>query len=77
MDQVAAQCFLFLIAGFDTSSTGMTFVVYELARHEDIQEKLRTEILEILKKYDGEITYEGIMEIPYLDKVIDGNFKHI
>lgn len=43
-----------------------------MARHPDIQEKCREEILRVLKKYDGQVTYEGLFEMTYLDQVTKG-----
>lgn len=64
--------FLFFIAGFDTSSSAMTFALYELAQNPDIQDKLRKEIKEVLTRNHGEITYECIKEMTYLQQVLDG-----
>jgi cytochrome P450 family 6 len=72
MDSLAAQAFVFFGAGFETSSTTMTFCLYELSLHQDIQERLREEIDVVLKKHDGKITYESIQEMEYLDKVVSG-----
>jgi cytochrome P450 family 6 len=72
MNELAAQAFVFFIAGFETSSTTMTFCMYELSLHQDIQERLRDEIDVVLKKHDGKITYEAIQEMEYLDKVVSG-----
>lgn len=60
-------------AGFETSSTTMTLALYELAYRNDIQDKLRKEIVEIAKKHNGEITYDAINEMSYLDNVINGS----
>ncbi|PNF28550.1 putative cytochrome P450 6a14 [Cryptotermes secundus] len=70
MDSLAAQAFVFFIGGFETSSTTMTFCLYELSLHQNIQERLREEIDIVLKKHEGKITYEAIQEMEYLDKVV-------
>lgn len=67
-----AQVFLFFIAGFHTSSSAMTFALYELARHPEMQERVRKEIDDVLEKSNGLITYENIKEMTYLQQVTDG-----
>lgn len=43
--EMIGQCLFFFLAGFDTVSTSMTFLAYELALNSDIQEKLYEEIV--------------------------------
>ena len=72
MNSLAAQAFVFFAAGFETSSTTMTFCLYELSLHQDIQYRLREETDDVVQKLDGKLTYEGIQEMEYLDKVVSG-----
>lgn len=72
LEQIAAQCHLFLAVGLETSATTMTFTLYELAMHPEIQEKLREEISAVLMEHNREITYEAVMQMDYLDRVING-----
>jgi len=69
MNSMAAQAFVFYLGGFETSSTTMTFCLYELSLHQDIQDRLRQEIDVVLQKLDGKLTYEGILEMEYLAKI--------
>lgn len=71
-NDIIAQCFIFFFAGFETSSTTMTFALLELSRNQNIQEKLRSEINRVLDKHGGQITYDAVMEMSYLDQVING-----
>ncbi|PSN44032.1 putative cytochrome P450 6a14 [Blattella germanica] len=75
MDEMAAQVFVFFVAGFETSSTTMSFCLYELALNHKIQTRLRIEIDTVLAKYDGKVTYEAIQEMTYLDKVISETLR--
>jgi cytochrome P450 family 6 len=67
-----AQAFGFLIAGYETSGSTMTFAMYELALHPEIQQSLRAEIMQVLNKHDSKLTYNGIQEMSYLDRVVSG-----
>jgi len=71
-DLFVAQALLFLMAGYETSSSTLTFVLYELARHPEIQQSLREEISQVLSKHDGKLTYDSIQNMSYLDRVVSG-----
>lgn len=71
-EQAAAQAFVFFVAGFETSSTTIQFILYELAKNPDIQKRARHEIDEVLRKNDGIVSYESISAMEYLGWVING-----
>jgi len=75
MNSLAAQAFVFYAGGFETSSTTMTFCLYELSLHQDIQDRVREEIDVVLQKHDGKLTYESIQEMEYLDKVVSETLR--
>lgn len=77
LKDISAQVFLFFFAGFETSSTAMTYALYELALNRVVQDKVRTEINDVINRHDGKITYDSLMEMTYLDQVIYGELiKH-
>lgn len=51
------------------------FSLYELALDQEMQDRLRNENEEILSKYDGNITYDAIMEMKYLDMVFNETLR--
>lgn len=73
IEQMAAQTFVFFLAGFETASSLMAFCLYELSCHQDIQEQLYSKIQEAVDANGGKISYQVLMEISFLDQVINGN----
>ncbi|KAI4460043.1 cytochrome p450 [Holotrichia oblita] len=74
-NEVAAQAFVFFIAGFETSSTLMSFALLELAQNQDVQDRLREEVREVLESSKGELTYEVVWEMNYLSMVINETLR--
>ena len=71
-DDLVGQAFQFLAAGFETSGSTMSYALYELALHPEIQNRLRAEIMRVLNRHNGQVTYDGIQEMAYLDMVVSG-----
>ncbi|KAF2899553.1 hypothetical protein ILUMI_06627 [Ignelater luminosus] len=68
-EDITAQALLFFLGGFETVSTFMCFTAYELAVNTDIQNKLREEIDKVYENAKGDITYEDLLGMKYLDMV--------
>lgn len=71
-NEMAAQVFVFFAAGYETSSSTLTFCLYELAKNVEIQQRAHDEIDRVLAEHNGQITYESIGDMKYLDACIDG-----
>ena len=63
---------MFLAAGFGGSTSALSFTLYELAEHQDVQKKLQEEVDGVLGQHDDQITYNNLQEMQYLDKVLNG-----
>jgi cytochrome P450 family 9 len=75
IDEMTAQAFVFFLAGFDTVSTVMCFMVHEVGINADVQKKLREEIDGVLKETNGKPTYEAINRMKYLDAVVNETLR--
>jgi cytochrome P450 family 6 len=74
-EELAGNCFIFFNAGFESSSSTVTFALFHLAWNQEIQEKLRDEIRKTLEKFEGKVTYESVQDVKYLEMVLDGEFN--
>lgn len=64
------MCIDNIIAGVDTSSSAAIAILYCLAKNQEKQEKLRSEIRQILPNKNDELTTAKLQNMPYLRAVI-------
>lgn len=75
-NELVAQCFLFFIAGLDSSSSALTFAAYELVANPDVQQKLHEEIAEVNEQLRGKrVTYDVLQKMKYLDQVVSETLR--
>lgn len=74
-DEVVAQSVIFLLAGYETSSTTLSMTCYYLATNPDIQQRLQQEIDSVWTDEDKVPSYETVHELPYLDMVISETLR--
>ncbi|XP_076657346.1 uncharacterized protein LOC143361655 [Halictus rubicundus] len=68
---IAGQAFTFYFGGFETTSSLLCFAAHELAANPETQKRLHEEIDQVLKDCDGDVSYEAINGMKYLDAVIN------
>ena len=75
-DMIRAQGKIFFAAGFETTSNCLTTLCYHLALNEEVQEKIRQEIKEVLTSTkDEKIDHESVSELHYLEAAIKENLR--
>ncbi|XP_076234026.1 uncharacterized protein LOC143178965 [Calliopsis andreniformis] len=75
IDDITYHCFSFFFAGFDIVSSQLSFVLYDLAVYSEVHDKLQKEIDEVLEDTQGNVTYDSIMGMKYLDAVINESMR--
>ncbi|XP_046870586.1 thromboxane-A synthase isoform X2 [Hypomesus transpacificus] len=68
-DEIVGQAFIFLLAGYETSSNTLAFICYLLAIHPDCQLRLQREVDDFYTRHDAP-DYANVQELKYLDMVI-------
>ena len=67
-DDIISTATILLMAGYDTTGTTMSYILYELALNQDCQETLFEEIS--ASKNSNNLEYDTLQSMPYLDAVI-------
>ena len=58
-----------MFAATDTTSNALARTLDLLVRHPDVQEKLRAELIETSHAAGGDIPYDQLVDLPFLDAV--------
>jgi cytochrome P450 family 9 len=74
-EDITAQALIFFFAGFETVSSQMSFLAYELAIHTDIQKRLTQEVDDTLNVCEGKLTYERLLGMKYMDMVVSETLR--
>ncbi|XP_012521731.2 cytochrome P450 9e2 [Monomorium pharaonis] len=71
IDDMVAQAFIFFFGGFDSTSTLMCFAAHEIAVNQNVLETLQKEVDQVLEETNGEVSYEAINGMQYLNAVLE------
>ncbi|XP_037077826.1 cytochrome P450 6B1-like [Pollicipes pollicipes] len=72
---INSQSVLFLIVGYDTTASLLAFAAYCLATPPDVQNDAHREIDDVLQRHDGQLTYDAVAEMTYLDRVLSETLR--
>ncbi|XP_029102591.1 cytochrome P450 3A30-like [Scleropages formosus] len=72
--EILSQSMIFIFAGYETSSTSLTFLAYNLATNPDVMKKLQNEIDKVFPN-KAPVTYDELMQMKYLDMVFNETMR--
>ncbi|XP_077880881.1 cytochrome P450 3A21-like [Ictidomys tridecemlineatus] len=72
--ELVAQSIIFIFADYETTSSALSFILYELATHPDVQTKLQQEIDSALPNKAPAI-YDTVLQKEYLDMVVNETLR--
>ncbi|NXU59563.1 CP3AC protein, partial [Turnix velox] len=73
-DEILAQALVFIFAGYETTSSTLSYIFYNLATHPDVQQLLQDEIDAHLPNKAAP-TYNTITQMEYLDMVVNESLR--
>ncbi|KAK3102135.1 hypothetical protein FSP39_009074 [Pinctada imbricata] len=71
--EILANALIFFFAGYETTAATLSFLSYELAHNQDIQDKLYKEIMENIG--EEEPGYDNVSKLPYLEMCINETLR--
>lgn len=75
-EDIAAETDTFMFEGHDTTASGLSWVLYNLARHPSYQERCREEIKDLLQyKELEEIEWEDLSQMPFCTMCIKESLR--
>ncbi|KAM9314863.1 cytochrome P450 3A30-like [Pholidichthys leucotaenia] len=72
--EIISQVTMLLVAAYETSSTTLSFLAYNLARHREVMERLQMEIDSTFPN-ESPVQYEALMQMEYLDCVVNESLR--
>ncbi|XP_072145724.1 probable cytochrome P450 6a13 isoform X2 [Dermacentor andersoni] len=75
MTDIATNCMNIFLGGYDPTRLALTYWFYVMGRYPDIQEKMRTEVLDAFKKEGDELSMHTLLNLPYTNQVISETLR--
>ncbi|KAF4014430.1 hypothetical protein G4228_006701 [Cervus hanglu yarkandensis] len=75
-EDIRAEADTFMFEGHDTTASGLSWVLYNLAKHPEYQERCRQEVRELLKDRESkEIEWDDLTQLPFLTMCIKESLR--
>ncbi len=73
-EDLFTQVEVFMIAGHESTSIALTWVILHLSKYPDIQSKVQTEIRELIDDNEN-LTHENLSKLKYMDNCIKESMR--
>uniref|UniRef100_A0A8C8Z0U8 Cytochrome P450 3A n=1 Tax=Prolemur simus TaxID=1328070 RepID=A0A8C8Z0U8_PROSS len=73
-EEIIAQSIIFMFGGYESTSSVLSLITYELATHPDVQQKLQEEI-DVALPNKTPATYDAVVQLEYLDMVVNETLR--
>lgn len=70
-EELVAQCLLFLLAGYETTSTTLAYIMYEMSVNPEAQKRLQEEIDELFPENVSYCDFLLVLIITFLSRPLD------
>ncbi|XP_058583604.1 cytochrome P450 4F2 isoform X2 [Neofelis nebulosa] len=75
-EDIRAEADTFMFGGHDTTASGLSWVLYNLAKHPEYQERCRQEVQELLRDREPkEIEWDDLAQLPFLTMCIKESLR--
>ncbi|XP_006162345.1 phylloquinone omega-hydroxylase CYP4F11-like [Tupaia chinensis] len=75
-EDIRAEADTFMFEGHDTTASGLSWVLYNLAKHPEYQERCRQEVRELLRDREPkEIKWDDLAQLPFLTMCIKESLR--
>ncbi|XP_032170050.1 cytochrome P450 4F3-like isoform X1 [Mustela erminea] len=75
-EDIRAEADTFMFEGHDTTASGLSWVLYNLAKHPEFQERCRQEVQELLRDREPqEIEWDDLAQLPFLTMCIKESLR--
>ncbi|XP_051026800.1 cytochrome P450 4F6 isoform X2 [Acomys russatus] len=74
-EDIRAEADTFMFGGHDTTSSALSWILYNLARHPEYQERCRQEVQELLRDQEPEIEWDHLGQLPFLTMCIKESLR--
>ncbi|XP_020020893.1 cytochrome P450 4F2-like isoform X1 [Castor canadensis] len=75
-EDIRAEADTFMFEGHDTTASGLSWVLYNLAKHPEYQERCRQEVRELLRDRDPkDIEWDDLAQLPFLTMCIKESLR--